>query len=424
MVESAFKQGVVSKGVDKGILQINPVNLRDFAEGKHQITDDYQYGGGAGLVMKPEPLCEAVKHIRTKETTLVVLLDPRGKKFSQKEAERLASFDSITFICGRYEGVDERVRELVVDEEYSIGDFVLTGGEFAAMVMIDAVARLIPGVLGDEASAEDESFTTGMLEYPHYTRPYEYNGLKVPEVLINGNHAEIEKWRREQSLAITKKHRPDMLDISRLDVDMRLSFCRDMRRGKGKKLNLNVALMHWPMKDKQGDTVATAITNLDLHDISRSCRTYGVDTYFVITPLQAQREIASRVIKHWMDGFGADYNPNRKEAFSHTVIKDSLASAIKDVEKRHKRKPILVATTARPEKATITTPALGVLAETEPVLLLFGTGWGFAHEVFDIADYVLEPIDGVCDFNHLSVRSAVAILLDRITEKLGGYNEK
>ncbi len=420
MFEAAFRQGVVSKGAEKGILEINPINLRDYTETKHQITDDYQYGGGAGLVMKPEPLCKAVKSIRARGETLVVLLDPRGKRFEQKDAERLAGLDSITFICGRYEGVDERVRELAVDEEYSIGDFILTGGEFAAMVMIDAVARLVPGVLGDEASAEDESFTTGMLEYPHYTRPCEYEGLKVPDVLINGNHAEIEKWRREMAVLITRRHRPDLLDISLLTREERLALCGEKRKGRSRKLNISVALMHWPMKDKQGDTVATAITNLDLHDISRSCRTYGADTYFVITPLEAQREIARRVIKHWMDGFGAGYNPNRKEAFSRTVIKDSLLSAIKDMEKRYKRKPVIAATTARPERATITAPALGVLAETEPVLLLFGTGWGFTDEVFELADYVLEPIDGAGDFNHLSVRSAVAILLDRITENIGG----
>lgn len=420
MFKTPFNQGVISKAVEKGILSINPIDLREYAEGKHRITDDYQYGGGVGLVMKVEPICQAVKSIRQNSNTHVILLDPKGKKFCQKEAERLSTIDNITFICGRYEGVDERVKELVVDEEFSIGDFILTGGELGAMVMIDSIARLVDGVLGDETSKDDESFTTGMLEYPHYTRPYEYDGLKVPDVLINGNHAEIEKWRKEKALSITKLRRPDLLDVSKLDKNTLVSYCKERYRGRGKKLKLNVALMHYPMKDKQSDIVATAITNLDLHDISRSCRTYSVDTYFVITPVKAQREVAGRVIKHWIDGFGADYNPNRKEAFSRTVIKESLLQAIKDIEERYNKKPKLVATTAKTEKATITTATLGVIAENEPVLLLFGTGWGFADEVFDIADYILEPIEGVGEFNHLSVRSAVAILLDRITEKLGG----
>lgn len=417
MIDAVFKQGVISKAIDKGIVSINSVNIRDYAEGRHLVTDDYQYGGGAGLVMKVEPIYEAVSALKEKSDTFVVLLDPRGKKFDQKAAEHMASnYDNITFICGRYEGVDERVRELVVDMELSLGDFILTGGEFAAITVIDSIARLVPGVLGDEASADEESFTTGMLEYPHYTRPVEYKGLSVPEVLMNGNHSEIEKWRMEKAIEITRKNRPDLLNIKELDIETRKKICAEQKRGLSKKLKLNVALMHYPMKDKQGDTVATAITNLDLHDISRSCRTYSVENYYVVTPIVAQREIASRVINHWMDGFGSTYNPNRMEAFSHTILMDSLSEAVLDIEKRHKKRPLIVATTARPDRATITAKHLGVISEEQPVLIIFGTGWGFADEVLETADYILEPIEGVGEFNHLSVRSAVAILLDRITE--------
>lgn len=417
MIDTVFKQGVISKAIDKGIVSINSVNIRDYAEGRHLVTDDYQYGGGAGLVMKVEPIYEAVSALKEKSDTFVVLLDPRGKKFDQKAAEHMASnYDNITFICGRYEGVDERVRELVVDMELSLGDFILTGGEFAAITVIDSIARLVPGVLGDEASADEESFTTGMLEYPHYTRPVEYKGLSVPEVLMNGNHSEIEKWRMEKAIEITRKNRPDLLNIKELDIETRKKICAEQKRGLSKKLKLNVALMHYPMKDKQGDTVATAITNLDLHDISRSCRTYSVENYYVVTPIVAQREIASRVINHWMDGFGSTYNPNRMEAFSHTMLMDSLSEALLDIEKRHKKRPLIVATTARPDRATITAKHLGVISEEQPVLIIFGTGWGFADEVLETADYILEPIEGVGEFNHLSVRSAVAILLDRITE--------
>lgn len=417
MIDVVFKQGVISKAIDKGIVSINSVNIRDYAEGRHLVTDDYQYGGGAGLVMKVEPIYEAVSALKEKSDTFVVLLDPRGKKFDQKAAEHMASnYDNITFICGRYEGVDERVRELVVDMELSLGDFILTGGEFAAITVIDSIARLVPGVLGDEASADEESFTTGMLEYPHYTRPVEYKGLSVPEVLMNGNHSEIEKWRMEKAIEITRKNRPDLLNIKELDIETRKKICAEQKRGLSKKLKLNVALMHYPMKDKQGDTVATAITNLDLHDISRSCRTYSVENYYVVTPIVAQREIASRVINHWMGGFGSTYNPNRMEAFSHTMLMDSLSEAVLDIEKRHKKRPLIVATTARPDRATITAKHLGVISEEQPVLIIFGTGWGFADEVLETADYILEPIEGVGEFNHLSVRSAVAILLDRITE--------
>lgn len=417
MIDAVFKQGVISKAIEKGIVNINSINIRDYAEGRHLVTDDYQYGGGAGLVMKVEPIYEAVSALKEKANTFVVLLDPRGKKFDQKLAEKMANdYDNITFICGRYEGVDERVRELVVDMELSLGDFILTGGEFAAITVIDSIARLVPGVLGDEASADEESFTTGMLEYPHYTRPVEYKGLHVPEVLTKGNHSEIEKWRMEKAIEITLKNRPDLLKISQQNIETRKKICAEQKRGLSKKLKLNVALMHYPMRDKQGDIVATAITNLDLHDISRSCRTYSVETYYVVTPIEAQREIASRVINHWMDGFGSTYNPNRTEAFSHTMLMDSLSEAILDIEKRHKKRPLIVATTARPDRATITAKHLGVISEEQPVLLIFGTGWGFTDEVLETADYIVEPIEGVGEFNHLSVRSAVAILLDRITE--------
>ncbi len=417
MIENVFKQGVVSKAQEKGIIKINPINLRDYASDRYLTTDDYQYGGGAGLVMKPEPICKAVGAIKEKSDTFVVLLDPRGVKFTQKVAEKFATnYDNITFICGRYEGVDERVRELVVDMELSLGDFILTGGEFAAITVLDATARLLSGVLGDEKSTEEESFTTGMLEYPHYTRPVEYKGLKVPDVLTKGNHADILKWRKDMALKITLENRPDLLDIKQQDIETRKKICAEQKKGFGKKLKLNVALMHYPMKDKQGDTVATAITNLDLHDISRSCRTYSVEKYYIVTPIEAQREIASRVISHWMKGFGSTYNPNRMEAFSHTEIMDSLAETLQDMEKCHKQKPLIVATTARCDKATITAKQLGVISEEQPVLLIFGTGWGFANEVLETADYILEPIEGCGEFNHLSVRSAVAILLDRITE--------
>lgn len=416
MFDAPFKTGVLAKAIEKGLIEINAVNLRDYAEGKHSITDDYQYGGGVGLLMKPEPIVEAVESIKSSADTKVILLDPRGRRFDQKAAEELAKCDNITFICGRYEGVDERIRELVVDEEYSIGDYILTGGEFASMIMIDAIARLTDGVLGDETSIEEESFTTGMLEYPHYTRPAEYRGLKVPDVLLSGNHAEIEKWRAEKSLEVTHTHRPDLMDYSKLSNEARQKIASERKQGMGKQLKLNVGLMHYPMSDKQGNTVATAITNLDLHDISRSCRTYGVETYYVITPVQAQREIASRVIEHWMEGYGSTYNPNRMEAFSRTNISESYLMAYQDIKKRHKERPIVVLTTARPSKATITAKELGTIAENRPVFILFGTGWGFKDEVYDVVDYVLEPIEGASDFNHLSVRSAVAILLDRITE--------
>lgn len=409
MFKDPFSLGVLSKAIETGFFDVNPVDVREYTTDKHSTTDDYQYGGGQGLVMKVEPIHRAVQDIKEKQgDTRVILMDPRGKRFTQEDAERLKEYDSLTFVCGRYEGVDERVVDLVVDESLSLGDFVLTGGEFASMVMIDSVARLLPGVLGDENSPLEESHQSGLLEHPHYSRPAEYEGLKVPDVLLSGHHGEIEKWRRQRSLAITKTHRPDMLRRAELEPEDK----EYLKTLGGKKLY--VALMHYPMKDKEKINVATSITNMDLHDISRSCTTYDVKKYFVVTPLEAQRGIAQRVIDHWQKGYGATYNVNRKQAFGGTVLSDSLLEVLSEIEKEEGEKPVIIATTARESRANIDFKEVAELSGDKPCLIIFGTGWGFTEDIFKMSDRVLKPIEGAGNFNHLSVRSAVAIILDRI----------
>ena len=184
--------------------------MRDWTHDRHKTVDDKPFGGGPGMLMKPEPLFEAVESLK-REGTKVILLSPAGRKFDQAIARELAQEKDLLFVTGHYEGFDERIRETLADDELSIGDYVLTNGALPAMVVIDAVARLLPGVLGDDASSSDESFSHGLLEYPQYTRPAEFRGMKVPEVLLNGNHAEIEKWRREQAKLRTKEQRPDLL---------------------------------------------------------------------------------------------------------------------------------------------------------------------------------------------------------------------
>lgn len=196
---------------EKGILEINLVNPRDFTTDLHRTVDDYPFGGGAGMVMKPEPICDAVESVRTPDSR-VILLSPQGKRFDQAMAHRLKKLPHIVLICGRYKGVDERVRVLLVDEELSIGDYVLAGGEAAAVVVIEAIARLLPGAVGDEDSVATDSFAQGLLDAPLYTRPREFRGLAVPEVLISGNHAAVAKWRREQALLATARRRPDLLN--------------------------------------------------------------------------------------------------------------------------------------------------------------------------------------------------------------------
>ncbi len=210
MFTGPLDESIIRRARDSGRLDLRIHNLRDWTHDRHRTVDDRPFGGGPGMLLKPEPIFEAVESLAS-EQTRVVLLGPAGRKFDQSIARELAQHESLLFICASYEGVDERVRETLVDDELSIGDYVLTNGNLPAMVIIDSVARLLPGVLGDDASAHDESFSNGLLEYPHYTRPAEFRELKVPDVLLSGNHAEIEKWRREQALARTTEVRPDLL---------------------------------------------------------------------------------------------------------------------------------------------------------------------------------------------------------------------
>ena len=207
-----FEFGIIRRAVEAGLIELQIHDLRDFTYDRHHQVDDRPFGGGAGMVMKPEPLFRAVEALTHKtEATRVVLMSPQGKRFNQQIAKEFAEMPRLLLICGRYEGIDERVVENLVTDEVSIGDYVLSGGEIPAMVVVDAVTRLLPGALGCDESAEQDSFSNGLLDYPHYTRPSEYRGLKVPEVLLSGHHAEIDKWRREKAMEKTRKNRPDLL---------------------------------------------------------------------------------------------------------------------------------------------------------------------------------------------------------------------
>ncbi|MEB7771737.1 tRNA (guanosine(37)-N1)-methyltransferase TrmD [Kurthia gibsonii] len=213
MFEGVFGSSILKKAQEKGAVQMNVTDFRSFSQNKHNQVDDYPYGGGAGMVLKPEPLFHAVEDLVAQgKKPRIILMCPQGERYEQKKAEELAKEEDLIFLCGHYEGYDERIREYLVTDEISIGDFVLTGGELAAMTVIDSVVRLLPGVLGQEASHVNDSFSTGLLEHPHYTRPADFRGMKVPDVLMSGNHAKIEQWRMEQSLKRTFERRPDLLE--------------------------------------------------------------------------------------------------------------------------------------------------------------------------------------------------------------------
>ncbi|HEY55530.1 MAG TPA: tRNA (guanosine(37)-N1)-methyltransferase TrmD [Dehalococcoidia bacterium] len=219
MFQDIFSLGIFKRAIDQKLVSLGVHNIRDYTHDKHHTADDYPYGGGAGMVLKPEPIFEAVESIERKPDVPVILLTPQGRLFSQKVAQELSQHSHLVLICGHYEGVDERVSEHLATDRLSIGDYVLSGGELAAMVVIDAVFRLVPGVLGSEASPLDDSHVGGLLEYPQYTRPAEYRGWAVPEVLLSGDHAQVDSWRREQAIRRTHKNRPELLDKAELSPE-------------------------------------------------------------------------------------------------------------------------------------------------------------------------------------------------------------
>ncbi|MGO4370625.1 tRNA (guanosine(37)-N1)-methyltransferase TrmD [Paenibacillus sp. 2TAB19] len=236
MFEGVFGASILGKAKDKGIVSLQAINFRDYSNNKHNTVDDYPYGGGGGMVLKAEPVFAAVEDLKLAPNVKprVILMCPQGETFTQKKAEELAAEEHIVLICGHYEGYDERIREYLVTDELSIGDYVLTGGEIPAMTVIDSVVRLLPGVLGNETSAVTDSYSTGLLEYPHYTRPAEFRGWGVPDILLSGHHANIVVWRRQQSLLRTLRRRPDLLEHAELS-DKERKFLKEAAAQEGIK---------------------------------------------------------------------------------------------------------------------------------------------------------------------------------------------
>ena len=225
MIEAGLAEGVVGRGIESGLVDVRVHDLRAFTSDRHRTVDDVAYGGGPGMVMKVEPFVRALEAIRAERgaPAAVVMLSPQGRRFDQGEARRLRELGHVALLCGRYEGIDERVREMVATEELSIGDFVVSGGETTALLVIDAVSRLVPGVVGDRESVEQDSFSQGILDHPHYTRPAEFDGRRVPDVLLSGHHAEVRRWRAKQALLRTLDRRPDLIDegaLSREQQDL------------------------------------------------------------------------------------------------------------------------------------------------------------------------------------------------------------
>jgi tRNA (guanine37-N1)-methyltransferase len=412
----------MGRAVAAGLVGFELVNPRDFAPGRHQHVDDRPYGGGPGMVMQPGPLADALASL--KAPGRVIALTPSGRPLTQELARELARETDLTLVCGRYEGFDERFLEACGVEGVCVGEAVLNGGEAAALCLVEAVARLIPGFMGKEESGDDESFSHGLLEYPHYTRPEEFVGLSVPETLRSGSHAVIARWRREQSLRRTLLRRPELLQAAPLDGDD-LNFLQTVERPAGLGRSLFLCLLHSPVLDKAGKPGTVSLTNLDIHDMCRVSRSYELGGAIFATPLEDQRELGRRLLEHWTSGAGARANPDRASALRLGRMAEGLDGAAAWVEAQTGLAPRVAATSARSHwrpkrggrlKAIAFTPPADIrrwLAQG-PVLLVLGTGHGLAPEVISRADAVIGPVRGFSAYNHLPVRAAAAILVDRL----------
>ena len=417
-----LNDSIIKRAGEKGIVDLRIENIRDYTLDKHHITDERLYGGGAGMVMKPDPIFSAVESVREVEKPRIIFTSPQGKPFSQKLAQQLAKEDQLIFVCGHYEGIDERAIELLATDVISIGDYVLTGGEIPAMAMVDAVVRLLPGALGHELAADEESFNGGLLEYPQYTRPPVFQGLEVPEVLLSGNHADISCWRRQKSLERTYENRPDLLESALLTSDDK-RYLEELAKSKLKPFRFFTALLHYPVYNKKKQVINTCLTNLDLHDISRAAATYKCDGFYLVQPLEGQRQLMQDLLDYWREGFGSRYNPNREEALSLTSLAVSLEEVKDKIRKEYGEEPKIIATSAkiRPDAVSYKDMRNVIEKEGGNYLMLLGTGWGLTDEILDVADYCLRPVYGKGEYNHLSVRSAASIMLDRL---LGEKNSR
>ncbi|MDR1132670.1 MAG: tRNA (guanosine(37)-N1)-methyltransferase TrmD [Synergistaceae bacterium] len=403
VVKGYLSSSVLGRGIEKGLLDVSVVDLRDFASGDYRQIDDYCYGGG-GMVLMAAPLESAVESAAARENRYVVYPSPQGRPLCQELVEDLLSVAArkrLVLVCGRYEGVDERFVRRHVDMEISMGDFVITGGELPSLAVIDAIARLVPGVVGSFDSVKEDSFFSGMLDNPHYTRPEDWGGDKVPETLLEGDHAAINRFRRREAVGRTVSRRPELLAKAGI---MPYLEC-----------GVYVLELHHPVLDRNGRESTTSVTGMDLHDIARACRTYGVRKFIVATPLESQRELISEVASHWITGYGAEFNPDRADAMRGIKTAASVSRALAWINEKERRQPFVIAATARERAGSLSWLTLKDMAlrAARPVVFVFGTGSGLCEETLASADAVMSPISGGKEYNHLSVRSAVSITLDR-----------
>lgn len=405
---------LIKRAEEKEIVHIDVQSFFSYVKPKERI-DAPVFGPGAGMLIKPKVVEKAIED---KESlygkAFKIFFSPRGQKIDQHILSKVYSQASecghLMLLPARYEGMDDRIEEEYADIILSVGDFVLMGGDIPAMMLMEGLLRLIPGVVGKEESVQNDSFKGPFVDFPSYTEPVEWKNKRVPDVIRSGNHAAIEKWRAEHSVKKTVQDHFLWLRSQSLPVKEReLAYSYIPSH--------YVALLHSDVlvgEEKKEGT--TSVTSIDIHDIARSSRTYGIKNFFIVTPLIDQQKIVGTMLDFWTKGIGIEYNRSRYEAIKLVNLVNSFTDVINTIEQKEGKKPIVIATSAQegaPQSIISFFDQQLIWQEQRPVLIIFGTGQGLSQGLIAQCDHLLLPIYGFTDFNHLSVRSATAIILDR-----------
>lgn len=410
-----LETSLIKRAQDQKLVNFQLADFFSFVAPKERI-DAPSFGHGAGMLIKPEVVQKAIESQESKNgAAYKIFFSPHGKKLDQKLlqtiAHKIQDKKHLMLICARYEGMDARVEEEYADEIVSIGDFVVMGGDLPAMLLLEGLLRLIPGVVGKQESVAADSFSGPFVDYPEYTMPVVWKDKEVPEIVRSGNHALIAQWRLKQAVSRTILHHFDWLRSCLLTSEQK-------QLSRAAMPAHYVALMHNDILVGDGDRIGnTSVTSLDLHDIARSAKSYGIKKYFIVTDLLDQQKIVRKLLDFWQQGAGIEYNVSRHNAVKHVELQSSLKDTITYIEQQEGSKPLVIATSAQKNTSTdklITFHDQSLIWQSQrPVLLVFGTGQGLSSALLEECDYVLVPVEGFTDYNHLSVRSAAAIVLDR-----------
>lgn len=412
---SFLETSLIKRAQEQDKAHITLQNLFSYVAPKQRI-DAPTFGHSAGMILKPEVIEHAIIDSEQKYGKAIkVFLSPQGKKLTQPRLqdlyERIEKAGHVLFVASRYEGVDARVEEVYADEVISIGDFVVMGGDIPTMLVLEGLLRFVPGVVGRQESVAQDSFSGPFVDHPEYTKPVVWQGKEVPEIVRSGNHAQIEEWRKQQAAQKTVLKHFNWLRSAKLDQ-------QDIQLAQQYIPSHYVALLHNDMKLKDGRTGNTSVTTIDIHDIARSSTTYGVKDFFIVTSLLDQQNLVATMLGFWQESSqGEQYNKQRHNALKHVRVKNDLDEVIQAIEKKEGVPPLIIGTSAR--DVDMVAPLITyfdqekVWKSKRPVLFIFGTGYGIDESLLKKCDFMLPPLQGFSSFNHLSVRSAVGIILDK-----------